>query len=335
MAATARRGGLYATHMRNEADGLFASLDESIAAVRAAGSGARLQVSHLKCGSRSVWGRAGEAVARPRGGAGRGARRRRRPVPVHRRRDDAWPRSCRRRSRPSASTRASTPSTDPHVRDLVRAEIERGISGWENVASDPGWERHPHLVRGQPSRVVRPVARRAGRRDPRRPGRPRLRRAGRRPARRLGRHRVHDRARRRDDHGRAVDRGLHRCRGPPPGPSDPRRRPAAPADLREHGAGPRAVRPRARRCSRSRRRSPSSRPSRPARLGLRDRGVVREGAVRRPRRASTRRPSRTRRPTTEPARYPIGIDHVIVNGRPAILDGAETGERPGRLLRRP
>ena len=30
--------------------------------------------------------------------------------------------------------------TDPHVRDLVRAEIARGISGWENVASDPGWE---------------------------------------------------------------------------------------------------------------------------------------------------------------------------------------------------
>ena len=50
--------------MRNEADGLFASLDESIAAVRAAGSGARLQVSHLKCGSKTVWGRAGEAVAR-------------------------------------------------------------------------------------------------------------------------------------------------------------------------------------------------------------------------------------------------------------------------------
>ncbi len=64
VATAARRGGLYATHMRNEADGLFASLDESVAAVRAAGAGARLQVSHLKCGSRAVWGHAGEAVAR-------------------------------------------------------------------------------------------------------------------------------------------------------------------------------------------------------------------------------------------------------------------------------
>ena len=63
--AAARRGGLYATHMRNECDGLFASLDESIDAIRARpGDGARLQVSHLKCGSRSVWGRAGEAIAR-------------------------------------------------------------------------------------------------------------------------------------------------------------------------------------------------------------------------------------------------------------------------------
>ena len=41
--------------------------------------------------------------------------------------------------RRSASTSASRRSTDPHVRDLVRAEIERGISGWENVAADPGW----------------------------------------------------------------------------------------------------------------------------------------------------------------------------------------------------
>ena len=37
---------------------------------------------------------------------------------------------------------------------------------------------------------------------------------------------------------------------------------------------------------------------------------------------------------TTPARHPAGIDHVIVNGRAAILSGVETGDRPGRLLRR-
>jgi N-acyl-D-aspartate/D-glutamate deacylase len=36
---------------------------------------------------------------------------------------------------------------------------------------------------------------------------------------------------------------------------------------------------------------------------------------------------------TDPARHPIGIDHVLVNGRIAVLDGVETGERAGRLLR--
>ncbi len=164
VAAAARRGGLYATHMRNEADGLFASLAESIAAVRAAGSGARLQVSHLKCGSRSVWGRAGEAVAVLEAARAEGL-----DVAA-----DQYPYTA------AATTLATIlpPAlqalgvdacvdalTDPHVRDLVRAEIARGISGWENVASDPGWERLAHLVRGQPSRVVRPDARGAGGRD--------------------------------------------------------------------------------------------------------------------------------------------------------------------------
>ena len=70
-----------------------------------------------------------------------------------------------------------------------------------------------------------------------------------------------------------------------------------------------------------------------ARLGLRDRGVIREGAVAD---LVVFDPATVADAATyaEPARYPIGIDHVIVNGRPAILDGAETGERPGRLLRR-
>jgi N-acyl-D-aspartate/D-glutamate deacylase len=40
VAATARRGGLYATHMRNENDGLFAALDEAVAMIRAAFGGA-------------------------------------------------------------------------------------------------------------------------------------------------------------------------------------------------------------------------------------------------------------------------------------------------------
>jgi N-acyl-D-amino-acid deacylase len=70
-----------------------------------------------------------------------------------------------------------------------------------------------------------------------------------------------------------------------------------------------------------------------ARLGLHQRGLVREGwaADRLVFDASTVIDTAT---FEHPASYPVGIPHVIVNGRFAIRDGMETGERPGRLLRR-
>ncbi len=33
-----------------------------------------------------------------------------------------------------------------------------------------------------------------------------------------------------------------------------------------------------------------------------------------------------------PRRWPIGIRHVLVNGRPVVDDGRATGARPGRVL---
>ncbi|MCP3937489.1 MAG: D-aminoacylase [Actinomycetia bacterium] len=47
-------GGIYTTHMRNEANGLLDSIDESIAVAET--TGAPLQISHLKASDRSVWG---------------------------------------------------------------------------------------------------------------------------------------------------------------------------------------------------------------------------------------------------------------------------------------
>ena len=330
--ASARRGGLYATHMRNESDELFASLDKSIAAVRAAGPGARLQVSHLKCGSRAVWGRAGDVVARLEAVRAEGL-----DVAA-----DQYPYTA------AATTLATilppalqglgveacvAALSDPHVRSLVRREIARGISGWENVAADPGWAGiRISSAASRPEWAGRSLAELSDDLGDG-PRRPRVRRARRGPARRVGGRRLHGRRRRGDDHGRAVDRGLHRRGGPPSGPPDPRRGPAASTDLREHGRGSSARTSATAASCRSRPPSPSCSGVPAARLGLHDRGVVREGAFAD---LVVFDPATVADEATylAPARYPTGIDHVIVNGRPAILDGAETGDRPGRLLRR-
>jgi N-acyl-D-amino-acid deacylase len=57
----AARGGVYATHMRDEGDRLIESIEESIGAARA--SGVRLQISHLKTAFPRNWGKVGEALA--------------------------------------------------------------------------------------------------------------------------------------------------------------------------------------------------------------------------------------------------------------------------------
>ena len=68
------------------------------------------------------------------------------------------------------------------------------------------------------------------------------------------------------------------------------------------------------------------------RLGLRDRGTIRVGAradlvvfdARRVTDVAT---------YEDPHRYPVGIEHVLVNGRFVIKDGEHTGSLPGRVLR--
>jgi N-acyl-D-amino-acid deacylase len=35
----------------------------------------------------------------------------------------------------------------------------------------------------------------------------------------------------------------------------------------------------------------------------------------------------------EPRRYPLGVEHVLVNGRFVIRGGQHTGSLPGKLLR--
>ncbi len=58
----AEHGGFYMTHMRDEEEGLLEAVDEAIRIGREAGL--PVQISHIKAGNASVWGRAADVLAR-------------------------------------------------------------------------------------------------------------------------------------------------------------------------------------------------------------------------------------------------------------------------------
>lgn len=60
----ARRGGIYATHMRSEGGKLLEAIDEALDMARA--SGVRLQISHLKTAGRANWGKLDAALEKIR-----------------------------------------------------------------------------------------------------------------------------------------------------------------------------------------------------------------------------------------------------------------------------
>ena len=49
-----RHGGIYATHMRSENDGVFAAIDEALAVAR--GASVPLEISHYKVTAKKLWG---------------------------------------------------------------------------------------------------------------------------------------------------------------------------------------------------------------------------------------------------------------------------------------
>jgi N-acyl-D-aspartate/D-glutamate deacylase len=70
-----------------------------------------------------------------------------------------------------------------------------------------------------------------------------------------------------------------------------------------------------------------------ARLGLADRGLLKDGYLAD---VVVFDPATVRSNATydEPRRFPIGIEHVIVNGRLVVDGGEHTGALPGRVVRR-
>ncbi len=331
VAVAARRGALYATHMRNESAHLFEALDEALTTIRLAGEGARLQVSHLKAGAKAVWGRAAEAVAVLERARAEGL-----DVAA-----DQYPYTAAATTLqcviPPALLALPVDETvaalgDWEVRRRIKDEIAGGVSGWENVAADPGWDAIVLAEsRAHPDWAGRSLA------D-------------------LGRERDADPADIACDI-LSADRldswiTVHcmdeadvetimavpwiaictDAEGRRPG------HPVLDAGVphpRTYGSVPRVlghyVRERGVIALEAAVAKLTSVPA--ARLGLRDRGVVREGAfadlvVFDPATVADRATYET------PALHPTGIDAVIVNGVVAVRDGVETGARPGRLLRR-
>lgn len=68
------------------------------------------------------------------------------------------------------------------------------------------------------------------------------------------------------------------------------------------------------------------------RVGLMDRGILRPGMFAD---VTVFDPATVRDVATynDPLRYSLGVKYVFVNGRPVVLDGRITNERPGRALR--
>ena len=333
--AATRRGGLYATHMRDETAGLFDSLTESIAAIRAAADAGvdapRLQISHLKCGAGAVWGRAADAVALLQAARSEGL-----DVAA-----DQYPYTA------AATTLATivppallalgvdacvAALADYEVREMVRAEISRGTSGWENVASDPGWGGI--VISYAPSRPAWAGRSLADLGDE----------LGADPMDVAFDALVDDRL--------DVSIVMH-CMAEPDVATimavpwiavctdAEGRRPGHPIldagrpHPRTYGTTARVLGTYVREQGvLSLETAVAKLTSVPAeRLGLRDRGIVREGAIAD---LVVFDPATVADVATylEPARHPIGIEHVVVNGRLAVLHGVETGERAGALLRR-
>ncbi len=334
VACAVRRGALYATHMRNEAADVAAAIAEAIltarAAERIAGGPVRLQISHLKAAGRSVYG-TGPAlvaqIARARAGGLDAAA-------------DQYPYTAAHTTLATVLPpgvlaldldEAVAVLRDPPGRRRIRDIQARGIPGWENVAADPGWGGVViAFSRTRPAWNGRSLAEIAAT-------------EGGDPAE-LAMDVLADERLAVDCVLHCMDEGDVEAIMAVPWISvctdGEGRRPEHPVlgrgipHPRAYGSAPRVLG----RYVRERGVLPletaiaklTSVPA--AQVGLRERGLVRDGwfADLVVFDAAT---VIDRATFEDPGNYPIGIPHVVVNGRLAVRDGAETGDRPGRLLR--
>jgi dihydroorotase/N-acyl-D-amino-acid deacylase len=134
----ARRGGYYATHMRNEAEGLLEALEETLTIGRA--SGAPVHVSHLKAAGSRNWPKAELAVEKIEAARREGLDVTCDVYPYHfssTTLQAVIPPWALEGGADALVHRLSTPAT----RTTIIAQIKDGLPGWENIYHNAGWEK--------------------------------------------------------------------------------------------------------------------------------------------------------------------------------------------------
>ncbi len=327
-AVAAAYGGLYATHIRNESAGLMPALEEAIAVGRA--TGIRVEIAHLKLGARPQWGGAERLLAWLDAIRAEGI-------------DLGWDQYPYTAAATSLDALVPPPFhaggtaallarlCDPQARAEIASLLTAGSSqGWENVIEDSDWEDfllsffppRPELA----GRTLADIAA-AAEADPLAMALDLI---------------VESKAQAGMVHFCMAEEDVATIlRHPHTAVVTDAEALAADGPLAEGVPHPRAYGTYPRVLARYVReqglltweeavRKMTALPA--ARAGLRDRGLVREGAF-----AdlvafdpATIADTAT---FTDPHRYPAGIRHVLVNGRFAVRDGEQTDERAGRVLR--
>lgn len=142
------RGGMYASHMRSEGRDLLGAIDETLEVGRRCG--VRVQISHLKASGRAHWGfleRAIERIEQARDGGVRVASDRYPYVASGTELDILFPAWAAEGGREAVLARLEASGT----RDRIAAELdaERAPAYWESVRVGGTWHATTHACRGR------------------------------------------------------------------------------------------------------------------------------------------------------------------------------------------
>ena len=151
----ARRGGLYATHMRSEGDAILEAIDEVVALARR--TGIRAEISHLKTSGRRNWGKIDDVLSKVESGMAEGVLLGSDRYPYCAAGTDldvllpdwaqegAAPAECRRLA-------------DPALRARIAAEIDASGRDWSTVMIGGTWAEETKPLSGKTiSEILRDV----------------------------------------------------------------------------------------------------------------------------------------------------------------------------------